>query len=286
MSRPLRLAFAGALYHITSRGDRRGVIYRTEGDRARFNALLEEVVERYAWHIHAWCQMTNHYHLLVETPFGDLPQGMRQLNGGYANAFNRKHQLVGHVFQGRYKAILVQREAHLLELARYIVLNPVRAGLVAGVEQWRWSSFRQTAGVDKPDSWLTVDAILSQFARTRREARRRYEAFVAAGRNAGSPWISLRNGVFLGDEQFVSRHLDDQGIDERVIEVPAQQTRRAQRSLVDWEQDSRSRDEAIVGAYRSGAYTLREIGEYFGLHYSRVSRIVSVARGTGAKGKT
>lgn len=170
MSRPLRLSFAGALYHITSRGDRGGAIFRTNGDSAEFNDLLGEVVARYAWRIHAWCQMTNHHHLLVETPFGDLPQGMRQLNGGYANAFNREHKLVGHVFQGRYKAILVHQEAHLLELARYIVLNPVRAGMVDDAAQWHWSSYRQTAGLAELEPWLTVDAILGQFATTTHEA--------------------------------------------------------------------------------------------------------------------
>lgn len=286
MSRPLRLTFAGALYHVTSRGDRRGAIFKTDRDRAKFNGLLGQVVERYAWRIHAWCQMTNHYHLLVETPFGNLPQGMRQINGGYANAFNRAHRLVGHVFQGRYKAILVQREAHLLELARYIVLNPVRAGMVDRAEQWRWSSYRLTGGLAEPDHWLTVDAILGHFADTTREAARQYVAFVEVGASARSPWISLRNGVFLGDEQFVARHLDEHTVDERVLEIPTEQTRRARKSLSDLVRHSLCRDDAIVAAYRSGAYTLREIGDHFGLHYSRVSRIVSAARGERAKGKT
>jgi len=286
MSRPLRLTFAGALYHITSRGDRRGAIFRTDRDRTKFNDLLGEVVARYAWRIHAWCQMTNHYHLLVETPSGDLPEGMRQLNGGYANAFNREHKLVGHVFQGRYKAILVQREAYLLELARYIVLNPVRAGMVDGAAQWRWSSYRQTAGLAEAEPWLTVDAILGHFATTTREAIRQYVAFVDVGIGAKSPWMSLRNGVFLGDEQFVVRHLDEHAVDKRVPEIPTTQTHRTRKSISELAQDFPSRDDVIVAAYRSGAYTLREIGEHFGLHYARISRSGNAARGTEAKGKT
>ena len=286
MSRPLRLCFDGALYHVTSRGDRREAIYATREDRLYFNEVVEEVVQRFAWRIHAWCQMTNHYHLLVETPQANLSEGMRQLNGGYANGFNRKHGRVGHVFQGRYKAILVQRDPYLVELARYIVLNPVRAGMVDTAEQWRWSSFRQTAGMDEADAWLSSDAVLSHFAATRRDAVRRYRAFVAAGAQGASPWDSLRNGVFLGDEQFVSTHLDRHAIDDRLLEVPAKQTRRPVRTLSEWEQTCDSRNDAIIGAYRDGAYTLRVIGAYFGLHYSRVSRIVSGSTTRTTKGKT
>ena len=131
MARPLRLEFAGALYHVTSRGDRREDIYLDDGDRQDWLAVLAHVCERFNWVVHAYCQMTNHYHLLVETVDGNLSQGMRQLNGLYTQRFNRRHRQVGHLFQGRYKAILVQKEAHLLELSRYVVLNPVRAGMVA-----------------------------------------------------------------------------------------------------------------------------------------------------------
>ncbi len=152
MSRPLRLIYAGALYHITARGNRREAIFIDDQDRALFNSLLEEVVARFGWRIHAWCQMTNHYHLLVETPQANLPQGMRQLNGNYANAFNRSHHREGHVFQGRYKAILVQRNTHLLELSRHVVLNPVRAGMVSTAGEWQWSSYRQTAALEESGS--------------------------------------------------------------------------------------------------------------------------------------
>ena len=130
MARPLRIEFAGALYHVTSRGDRREDIYLDDGDRQLFLEVLEAVCERFNWEVHAYCLMSNHYHLLVETPDGNLSRGMRHLNGVYTQRFNRRHKKVGHVFQGRYKAILVQKENYLLELSRYIVLNPVRAGMV------------------------------------------------------------------------------------------------------------------------------------------------------------
>ena len=127
MARPIRIEFAGALYHITSRGDRREAIYEDDTDRFRFLEVLGEVVERFNWRCHAYCLMTNHYHLVVETVDGNLSKGMRQLNGVYTQWSNRRHRRTGHLFQGRYKAILVDSEAYLLELARYVVLNPVRA---------------------------------------------------------------------------------------------------------------------------------------------------------------
>ena len=141
MARPLRLEFAGALYHITSRGDRREAINRAADDREAWLEVLGNVCARFNWVLYAYCQMTNHYHVLVETIDGNLSRGMRQLNGRYTQRFNRRHSLVGHVLQGRYKAILVQKETYLLELTRYVVLNPLRAGVVNQPEDWPWSSY-------------------------------------------------------------------------------------------------------------------------------------------------
>jgi putative transposase len=141
MSRPLRLEFAGALYHITSRGNDRNLIYLQDDDFELFLQILANVCERYNWVVHAYCLMSNHYHLLVETPDANLSQGMRQLNGVVTQSMNRKHHRVGHLLQGRYKAILVEKDAYLLELCRYIVLNPVRANMVSSPDEWPWSSW-------------------------------------------------------------------------------------------------------------------------------------------------
>jgi putative transposase len=129
MTRPVRIEFSGALYHVTSRGDRKEAIYEDDVDRERFLEILGEVVRVWNWTCHAFCLMTNHYHLVIETPDGNLSKGMRQLNGVYTQASNRRHGRVGRLFQGRYKAILVDGDAYLLELTRYVVLNPVRAGM-------------------------------------------------------------------------------------------------------------------------------------------------------------
>ena len=135
MSRPIRLEFEGALYHVTSRGDRREDIYETDDDRQAFLRLLGDVCKRVNWVCHAYCLMSNHYHVLIETPDANLSRGMRDLNGKYTQMFNRAHYRVGHVFQGRYKAIIVDADSYLMELARYVVLNPVRAHMVEHPEE-------------------------------------------------------------------------------------------------------------------------------------------------------
>ncbi|VAW68152.1 FIG00759408: hypothetical protein [hydrothermal vent metagenome] len=165
MARPLRLEFAGALYHVTARGNRQEDIFEEDADRLEFISIFQTVCEQYNWVCHAYCLMGNHYHLLIETPDANLSKGMRQLNGVYTQTFNRKHNRVGHLFQGRYKSILVEKDSYLLELSRYIVLNPVRAQMVRSVVNWRWSSYRAMTGQIKKPAFLEVDWVLSAFGK-------------------------------------------------------------------------------------------------------------------------
>lgn len=278
MSRPLRIEFAGALYHVTSRGDGQEDIYLDDGDRSLFLEVLAEVSERFNWTPHAYCLMGNHYHLLLETPDGNLAKGMRQLNGVYTQRFNRKHKRVGHVFQGRYKAIIVQKQTYLLELARYIVLNPVRARMVRSAKDWPWSSYRPTAGIADSPSWLKTDWILSSFSDKRTEAVERYKAFVAEGKNQPALWEQLKNQIYLGTEAFVEKMQTKALAQEDLSEIPLAQRCAMAKPLEYYAARSRDRDEAIVKAHSSGAYGMKEIGDHFGLHYSRVSRIISKQR--------
>ena len=163
MARPLRIEYAGAVYHVSSRGNAGNSIFDDDGDRIMLLNIIGEVNDRYHWLCHAYCLMDNHYHLVLETPEGNLSKGMRQFNGIYTMRFNKRHQRAGHVFQGRYKAILIQKESHLLEVCRYVLLNPVRAQMVKRPEAWRWSSYKGTVGMEKPHPCLTVDWILGQF---------------------------------------------------------------------------------------------------------------------------
>jgi len=203
MSRPLRLEHEGALWHVTSRGDDRRAIFEDDGDRQGFLDVLAGVIGMFRWRLHAYVLMGNHYHLLVETPEANLGRGMRQLNGIYTQRMNRRHRRVGHLFQGRYKAILVEREAHLVELGRYIVLNPVRAGMVRSAANWPWSSYAATAGLRNAEPWLEAGPTLEWFGRARGPARVAYRRFVAEGKNAGyDPWSAVTSQVVLGSEEF------------------------------------------------------------------------------------
>jgi len=273
MARPLRLEFEGALYHITSRGDRREDIYESDRDRELFLKVLGEVCEGYNWVCHAYCLMSNHYHLLIETPDANLSKGMRQLNGVYTQSFNRANDKVGHLFQGRYKAILVEKESYLLELARYIVLNPVRAGMVRSAREWPWSSYRATCGQSATPSWLHTDWLLASFGRTRGKAIKAYKSFVSDGKGQPSPWSKLKNQVFLGSEKYVKELQTKIEEGQELSEIPSSQRRPIPKELSYYEENARSRNEAIVEAYKSGGYTLKELGDYFGLHYSTVSGI-------------
>jgi REP element-mobilizing transposase RayT len=201
MSRPLRLEFAGALYHLSARGERQEPIFEDDQDRLIFLDLLAKEVLQQGWVLYAFCLMGNHYHLLLETPEPNLVQGMRRLNGVYTQAFNRRHRRVGPVLQGRYKSILVEKDAYLRELCRYVVLNPVRAGMVAAVKDWHWSSYLPTAGRMPCPPWLHAAAVRGWFGEGA-AARKRYERFVAQGLKQPSPWDTLKGQVYLGSEAF------------------------------------------------------------------------------------
>ena len=258
---------------MTSRGDRREEIYLGDEDREAWLEVLGQVCERFNWVCHAWCQMTNHYHLLIETPEANLAQGMRQINGVYTQRLNRAHDRVGHVFQGRYKAILVERESYLLELARYVVLNPLRAKMVRQLENWRWSSYLATCGQVESPAWLQTDWILAQFGQRRSNAIARYVAFVHEGARLPSVWSNLQGQIYLGSEAFVEKM---QALIEQkpgLTEIPRAQRRAITQALSDFAA-AYPRDEAMARAYLSGQHTMAEIARYLEVHYATVSRAV------------
>lgn len=285
MARPLRIEFPGAVYHVTSRGNARQVIFVDDEDRGIFFDVLSMVVERFHWFCHAYCLMENHYHLLIETPKGNLSKGMRELNGVYTQGFNRRYGRVGHLFQGRYKAILVEKDNHLLSLCRYVVLNPVRIGLRERPEQWKWSSYRATIGLEKRPSFLTIDWLLSQFDGRKRVAMEKYRRFVMEGIGKESPWEALKGQIFYGTDGFIKRLsglLDEKG---KTKEVPRLQRYAVRPSLRELFNGKRGRgrrveDKTIYAAYVRYGYTMKEIAEYLGFHYATISRAMKrVERG-------
>lgn len=276
MTRPLRLEFPGALYHVTSRGDRRENIYEDDIDREKFLSIVGDVVITYNWVCHTYCLMDNHYHLIIETPDGNLSGGMRQLNGVFTQASNRRHQRNGHLFQGRYKAILVDKDSYLLELTRYVVLNPVRAkGMLTQIDDWPWSSYPAMIGLIASPAWFTSDWVLSQFGKQKKRAQEKYKKFVLEGiQHKPDVWAALKGQIYLGDKSFVSAMQSKIGKEKDDWNIPRKQRRPEPQALTEIEQQSTDRNEAIIMAYKTGAYSQREIGEYFGLHPSTVGVIV------------
>jgi REP element-mobilizing transposase RayT len=215
MARPLRVEFAGALYHVTARGNERRAIFRDDDDRRRLLATIQEATEEYGLRIHGYCLMPNHYHLLVETPRANLSRAIGWLQTTYTIRFNRRHRRSGHLFQGRFKAHIVDAEDYARQLLCYVHLNPVRprdksaiipADRRAALDQWRWSSHPAYLGRAPAPAWLCTDW-LAFFGRTRAQARRNYQTLIgnAFGKPVESPWEQLRGGLALGNTAFQKR---------------------------------------------------------------------------------
>ena len=290
MARPLRIEFPGAVYHVTSRGDRREDIFTDDEDRHGLLEVVAQALSRFDAEALAYCLMGNHYHFVLHTRQANLSLLMRHINGVYTQAFNRRHNNVGHLFQGRFKAILVDRDAYLLEVCRYVDLNPVRARMVRKPGAWAWSSYRAHVGRAIAPDWLDTEGLhgylLGHPARSsadRRRAADRYARLVASVPDA-SLWDSaLRQQIYLGDEAFVERmqalaeprnSTDD--------DIPKIQ-RRKSRTLAQWMESCENREQALYSAHTQSAMTMSAIAREIGLSVSRVSRLI--ARAEGAKGK-
>ena len=283
MSRPLRLEFSGAIYHVTARGNAQSTIFLDDVDREMFLTCLGEAVARFGWLCHAYCLMDNHYHLLIETPEGNLSQGMRQLNGVYTQRFNRQHQRVGHLFQGRYKAIVVERDSYLLELCRYVVLNPLRARMIKQLDRYPWSSYPSTVGLIPAPEWLSTDWVLSQFGRQRRAAQQHYAAFVAQGKGLVSPWAEVKGQVLLGKQTFAETMRPMLDAKRTLKEIPRLQRLLHRPALIrlftkQAQDDKVLRDQAIRKAHGEHGYSMAEIARHAGIHYSTVSKIIKGER--------
>ncbi len=279
MARPIRLEFAGAIYHVTTRGEGGEVVFRDDEDRVQFLEVLGEVVARFGWICHAYCLMNNHYHLLIETPEGNLARGMRQLNGVYTQRYNRSHDCGGNLFQGRYKAILVERSSYLLELCRYVVLNPLRLKAVKNIERYRWSSYPATAGALAVPPWLNTTWLLSQFGRTGKAAQRRYAEFVAAGKDLPSPLHKVKAQVLLGSAAFCKKMKALLSGETNLNTLPRARNLLKRPNLKSMftakiRADKTLRDEAIRQAYQEYAYTMADIANAAQIHFSTVSKII------------
>jgi len=303
MARPIRIEYPGAYYHVTSRGNERKTIFRDPPDRRKFLDLLSSCVEQFKIHLHAYVLMNNHYHLLVETPEGELSRAIRYLNGVYTQYFNRRHRRVGHLYQGRYKAILIDKDSYLVELSRYIHLNPYR--MRVGSKEpfvYRWSSLRAFVGKEKAPPWLIIEEILGSFGRKRRAAQRSYAEFVrsAMRRGVSTPWTKVQWQSLLGSKGFVEeieerflRYREGELTElsglresrrrleaEQVLEVVCRHYRITKRDLSKRSHGyTEARQVASYFLRRYSMMTLKEIGRKVGLHYSTVGNVVRELEG-------
>ena len=293
MTRPLRIEFPGAVYHITSRGDRREPIFVDDVDRLALLDVLGAALDRFDASALAWCLMGNHYHFVVQTRQGNLSRLMRHVNGTYTQRFNQRHRKVGHLFQGRYKAILVDKDSYLLEVCRYVELNPVRANMVAAPGEWRWSSYRVLSGLEaEAPHWLDRTAVWSYVsgesverlkgegnagedsALARLRAASAYAALVAAGHGVKLWADHLNRQVFLGDDTFVER-MQSLASDSAMasVDIPREQRVRP-KTVKDWAAELGCRDTAIVAAFRQSRQTMTEIAMAMDVSVSTVSRAI------------
>ena len=303
MARPLRIEFPGAVYHVTSRGDRREPIYRDDDDRLAQLDVIAQAMDRFDAQVLAYCLMGNHYHLVLHTRRPNLSRLMRHVNGVYTQVFNRQHGLVGHLLQGRFKAILVDRDAYLLALCRYVERNPVAAGSVAQPEDWPWSSCRAHLGLEGTPPWLDTDGLqgylLAREPMTRgdrQQAARLYAKLVTQADPGDDAFWStaLRQQIFLGDEAFAQRMQEKaEPLRRAAPDVPRPQRRSvadtpAARERVLNECLQRcggDRAATLHAAYREHGMTMTALAPLAGLSVSRVSRLIAgeEARDAGAR---
>lgn len=294
MGRPLRIEYPGALYHVTSRGNERNKIFLDDSDRIKFLDILEDYHERFGILTHSYVLMDNHYHLVLETPQGNLLKVMHSINSRYTGYFNRKYGRAGHLFQGRYKGILVDKEAYLLEVSRYVHLNPARAKMTEKLEMYEWSSYGGYIGKRKEFKWVEYGWVLSRFGRDREKARGKYKGFVEEGlkRTLGNPFKDVYGQVVLGEEGFkerIKKLLKGQAISKEIVERKrltssprAEDILREVASMfgVSGERIKRkggrynkARRVAIYLVKRYSGLSNKEVGEIFGeIHYSAVSK--------------
>ena len=289
MARQLRMEYPGGLYHVTARGNAGLEIYMDESDRETFLDLLGREIEQQGWRCFAFCLMDNHYHLLLQTPEANLSCGMRRLNGVYTQRFNRRHQRSGHVLQGRFKSIVVDKNSYLKALCRHVVLNPVRTGTVRSAKDWRWSSYRATAGQAAAPKWLDVRGVLTLFDAEPKNASQLYRRYVSEGREGSSPWQAVKGQIFLGGETFL-KEMQRRLRGQVITNVPKQQTQLNRLSAAEVLQRVseayRTEQQAIVArahpdAYQCAAWLLRraanlplrQVAELFGVSPSRISHI-------------
>lgn len=290
MARPLRLSFENAVYHITARGNRKEDIFYSDRDKSIFLDKMNETFEKYSFIGYAYCLMDNHYHLFIKTPLANITDGMHYLNTSYANWFKAKYRIIGVIFQGRYKSILVDEDNYALELSAYIHLNPLRALMVKSIEEYKWSSFLDYIGVTEPIiERLDTSLILSQLDNDLSRASKKYKGFVFEKINMKSPFENAYKGVALGSEVFIEEikeRIKSIGQKREIRETKLVESYRAEEiinkilkvfeikrnKIFGKQKGNMYRQLALYLIKKYSALSLKEIGELFEMDYVAVSQ--------------
>ena len=276
MARSARIQYPGALYHVMSRGSNKKQIFFNTSDYLMFLNLYKKTIENYNWISYAYCLMPNHYHLILKTIDSNLSAGMCNLNSNFAQKSNKKNKRVGHVFQGRYKSILVEEKKYLGELLRYITLNPVRANLVKSVEDWRWSSHGEIVGKMR-EMYTHTKNTLSVFHDDTIEARRLYKEYIDQKYNKKKFGKNLKRKIIIGSKQFINEVVKKYPIDNSK-EVIKKQRMIGRPNLKEIFKNSTSYNERnflIKIAFKKYGYTQAEIAKHLKMHYTSISRIIN-----------
>jgi len=289
MSRPLRLAFEGACYHITSRGNRRDKIFLSNNDKEVFIEKLNETLNKYSFICHAYCLMDNHYHLFIKTPNGNISEGMHHLNTSYTNWFKARHKIVGVIFQGRYKSILIDEDNYAVQLTTYIHLNPVRARVVKKPEQYIWSSHLDYLGKKKSLDNMNNDFVLKQFNRDNKKAREKYVSFIRENIDMENPIIETYKSIAIGNKKYLKK------IEEMVRKIGKKREIKETKNISNYSYEKiievianrfDLNEEEVISKKRGNIYmqlamyiirkntelSLNEIGKIFLMDYSAISQ--------------
>ena len=277
MSRPLRIEFPGATYHVESKGGPEAEVFRDEDDKKSFLDVLTNVVARFGWLVHSYSIMRSSYRIVLEVPKGNLSRGMRQLNGVYTQIYNKKHGLSGPVFQGRFKSILFEKKLFLLPLCKHVVSRD-SDGQVFKYEKYKWSSYRASAGEKSPPEFLYLADVLAFFGKEKSGSHRGYVEYVSESSGSETPFSKIKNQVLLGSPRFLNEMqpiLQGQRLEKK---GPKRATRRKSLSALFKKVETKSRlerNELINRAHLEFGYTLMEIGNQLGLHYTTVSKVIN-----------
>ncbi len=291
MVRPLRIEYPGAVYHVTSRGDRRESIARDDTDRSMFLNIVGQALARFGGTVSAYCLMGNHYHPVLHTREANLSRLMRQINGVYTQNLNRRHGLSGHVFQGRFKAILVDSDSYLLEVCRYVDLNPVRANMCRRPDDYPWSSYRALTGQADQPFWLDPQVLYEQLApgKSAVQAAAKYAEFVAQGKDVQLWDANLKQQIYLGDDDFITRMQKHAGIDHANPEGQRggrkSNVSKIHKSAPPLDSDitryatkvcgnKAQRNQNMADAFYQGGHSQTAIAQAFGVSGSTVSRVI------------